>query len=77
MSANFMFAIAVMYLASCVSFYIDGKYIGRITGTTILPDLTTISLYNTIEAINGPAEDMDMGVVAIWNGTKRYAQSQI
>ena len=60
-----------------VEAYIDGKYIGRITGTTILPDLTTISLYNTIEAINGPAEDMDMGVVAIWNGTKRYAQNQI
>lgn len=27
MSAHFMLAIAAMYLAACVSFYIEGKYV--------------------------------------------------
>lgn len=57
-----------------VEAYVDGRYVGRISGNTILPDLTSVSLFNSLSVLTGPAQDMDMGVVAIWNGTRRLAQ---
>lgn len=57
--------------ASYAEAYIDGVYAGKVEGADVLPDLSGVSLYNTLEVLNGPANAMDMAVAEILNGITR------
>lgn len=57
--------------------YLDGVRVGTISGNSILPDLTSVSLYNSIEFENGPTQLSDLAVGYIVNATKRLYQTQI
>lgn len=56
---------------SFVEAYYDGAYAGKVSGVSVLPDITSVSLYNTIEVVNGPANDMTMCVSEVLNATPR------
>jgi hypothetical protein len=59
--------------ASCfVEAYYDGKYAGKVSGASVLPDITSVSLFNTIEVLNGPANDCHMAVASLLNASPRY-----
>lgn len=57
---------------SYVEAYFDGAYAGKVSGVSVLPDITSVSLYNTIEAVNGPANDCTLAVAEILNAVPRY-----
>lgn len=66
-------ATAAATTAGCfVEAYYDGKYVGSVSGANVLPDLTSVSLYNTIEVQNGPANDCHLAVAEILNAVPRY-----
>ena len=53
--------------------YYDGKLIWVIRNTaSTLPDITSVSLYNIIEIVNGPANDQQLAVAEILNASPRY-----
>lgn len=56
--------------AGFINAYLDGTLVASITGAT-LPALSTNSLYNTIEFLNGPTGLSDLGVANILNATAR------